>query len=41
MDMRDVGECEDWRSWNEEDSVSNTKRAMDAATASLNIAPVP
>jgi len=35
-----VGQCSDWSSWDEQDSVSNTKRAMVAAAASLNIAPV-
>jgi len=35
-----VGECSDWRSWNEDNHVWNTKQAMDAATAALNIAPV-
>jgi len=35
-----VGECRDWSSWDDQDSVSNTKRAMVAAAASMNIAPV-
>ena len=35
-----AGQCSDWRSWDKENGVSNTKQAMDAATAALNIAPV-
>ena len=35
-----IDECSDWRSWDDHDAVSNTERAMSAASSSLNIAEV-